>query len=550
MKKLFAMILAVVLVLSMSTVAFAAPTDGQIEITNATVGKTYSAYKIFDATYHTEGDKQIASYTIKDTYPLFSVMFPTVNGVLTTDNGTFSIAKTSESGVYTVTTDNGVSATAIAEYLKNYEAQMGTPATTAIATTDTVTLNVGATGYYYVSTNNGTTVTLTNVDPSATIIDKNQQPSGVNKYVKNTDDTEWGKSNVVEFGQKYEYKIGITNAPSYSGTEKVTYYELRDTYGVGVEPDLEKIEVKVGDTVLTKGYYVAKDGTAKALTSWESYDADDINEAQFIVKETGDNSFSVFIPCMTGYTVAVDGTLTPGSTGTIYGANISITATYPAILLKETAKVTESVSVENKNTVSGYFNGTSHIGDDSVQTYTYGHSIDKIDGVTKANLAGVKFKLYADADCNTGIKLSAVAGVPGVYARDEKNGEAGLELVTNKDGRILILGLDDRAYYVQETATLDGYNLLSSPVELKANTDKMNDVDIYTKNAEVVEAGTEGAITNTYDVQTHKVENNTGSIFPETGAMGTIIFTAIGSLLAIAAVVFMITRKKMSVYED
>jgi LPXTG-motif cell wall-anchored protein len=46
------------------------------------------------------------------------------------------------------------------------------------------------------------------------------------------------------------------------------------------------------------------------------------------------------------------------------------------------------------------------------------------------------------------------------------------------------------------------------------------------------------------------IENKTGTVLPETGAAGTMGLILGGSALVILAVVFMITRKKMSVYED
>ena len=44
--------------------------------------------------------------------------------------------------------------------------------------------------------------------------------------------------------------------------------------------------------------------------------------------------------------------------------------------------------------------------------------------------------------------------------------------------------------------------------------------------------------------------NNKGAVLPETGGTGTVIFITVGFILAMIAVVFLVTRKKMSVYED
>lgn len=54
---------------------------------------------------------------------------------------------------------------------------------------------------------------------------------------------------------------------------------------------------------------------------------------------------------------------------------------------------------------------------------------------------------------------------------------------------------------------------------------------------------TAGSITQT-------IVNNKGTVLPETGAMGTMLFVTFGSLLVAAAVVFLVVRKKMSIYQD
>ena len=46
------------------------------------------------------------------------------------------------------------------------------------------------------------------------------------------------------------------------------------------------------------------------------------------------------------------------------------------------------------------------------------------------------------------------------------------------------------------------------------------------------------------------IVNNTGSVLPETGAKGTFMLIFGGAALVMVAAVFMITRKKMSIYED
>ena len=66
-KKLASLLLALIMLLALGTTAFAAENnDGSITITNATVGKNYSVYKVFDLTYDdsTPDDVKVAyTYT-------------------------------------------------------------------------------------------------------------------------------------------------------------------------------------------------------------------------------------------------------------------------------------------------------------------------------------------------------------------------------------------------------------------------------------------------------------------------------------------------------
>ena len=92
MKKLFAIMMALVLVLSMGVTAFAA-NDGSITITNATVGNTYRLYKIFDATYsnNADGNTEAVSYTLNDT-AIYTYMFGGEDAVENEEKGTISNA--------------------------------------------------------------------------------------------------------------------------------------------------------------------------------------------------------------------------------------------------------------------------------------------------------------------------------------------------------------------------------------------------------------------------------------------------------------------------
>ena len=67
MKKILSLMMAFVLVLSMSVTAFAADGQGSITITNATIGESYSVYKLFDATYNADAEGNSQELTARPT---------------------------------------------------------------------------------------------------------------------------------------------------------------------------------------------------------------------------------------------------------------------------------------------------------------------------------------------------------------------------------------------------------------------------------------------------------------------------------------------------
>ena len=93
-----------------------------------------------------------------------------------------------------------------------------------------------------------------------------------------------------------------------------------------------------------------------------------------------------------------------------------------------------------------------------------------------------------------------------------------------EDGKYLyssavIFGLDkDSTYYLEETKSPEGYNLLDKEKEVALGT---------TTSIDVV--------------------NEAGSILPSTGGIGTTIFYIIGGVLVVGAGVVLVTRRRMNV---
>lgn len=113
-------------------------------------------------------------------------------------------------------------------------------------------------------------------------------------------------------------------------------------------------------------------------------------------------------------------------------------------------------------------------------------------------------------------------------------------------------GLDDGKYRLTETVTPSGFNTID-PIEFTVTADHKvtwNGEDrktiLINLNGEPTEAG---LITFTPSVDTGTLStdviNKSGSTLPETGGMGTTLFYVLGGVLVLAAVVLLVTKKRM-----
>ena len=138
------------------------------------------------------------------------------------------------------------------------------------------------------------------------------------------------------------------------------------------------------------------------------------------------------------------------------------------------------------------------------------------------------------------------------FTLSKKNIDGSYTVIGKKDAgegitQFVWEGLDDGDYKLVESTVPEGYNKMSDIVfSISAvHSETAGEPTLISLDGGVIGTGVvdTGAITK-------NIVNNTGTVLPETGAQGTMWLIFGGAMLVILAGVFMITRKKMSVYED
>ena len=170
--------------------------------------------------------------------------------------------------------------------------------------------------------------------------------------------------------------------------------------------------------------------------------------------------------------------------------------------------------------------------------FTYQTVIDKIDGITKAPLAGAEFTLKKKLEDGSTKDISVVKASEGT--------------------RFMFNGLDDGTYELTETTVPDNYNGIQ-PIEFTISA-----AEIQTDGSEALESlSADGGANATFatgkvylindttepsgadkgSVKT-TIENLKGSSLPSTGGIGTTMFYVGGGVLVAGAGVLLITKKR------
>ncbi len=508
MKKLFAILMAVSMLLTLAVAAFAADPTGTITVNGiGTDSKTvYDVYKILKLNdYDVTTGKY--SYSVEAEWAPFFAQ-DEIKAYIELDEAGYVVKWAGADDDDTVAAFAKL-ALAFAKANDIDPIKSSANAGDMVVTTDDATGKASGKfsdlplGYYLVDSNVGALCGLTTTNPDASINAKNGTPT-INKQVKEDSTNQWVDANTADIGQTVEFRVTIS---VHAGAEN---YVLHDVMSAGLTFDrVTKIErvipgVTESETVtntLTFGtdYTVAVDKDRVLATTPAEYTAL-ADEDECTLEVTFAKAF-----CDT------------------LDTNDKIVVTYQAMLNRNAI-----VSGEGNQNKAELEYGEHHFTtEDVTTTKTFGFDLVKTDSQNLL-LDGAKFRIYDAAE--GGNEVGVVLMDDGVTYRRARADETGVEIVV-KDGQVRIVGFDNGTYFLEETAAPKGYNKLTARQRFiisDANLDATFNDGIFSTGSGV------------------HVVNKTGSILPETGGLGTTLFIIVGGMVMLGCGVVLFTRKRMS----
>lgn len=391
----------------------------------------------------------------------------------------------------------------------------------------------------------GTTITVTNYAPD------------VDKQVKNRTDGKYQEASDYAVGDTISYKVAVTVPKNIT---KLRTFFLTDK-PENMEDDSNSVKVFSDEnctTDITSAVTVSTDG----------------------ITVTSDKGFKVtFVPQnlvnYAGKTIYIT-----------YNAKLTKSADTTTTGNLNTIDLTYSNKIKSDTEPEDETNDCNHIEDTAV-VYTFQIDITKVgkDGNNETKLDGVTFKLYEqiehqetpanDVLSDTNAKALGFADTTNFsykeVATDTTKGGGKLTFTGLSNSKTATTGAS--RYWLVETQTKEGYNLLGAPVEAKLDIvykttwEEENTFDKgvlvkhkHTSSTEDFKMATDGAQTNggtqegtkvtegrdqgVYGSLRTEIINKKGFQLPVTGGFGTLLFSGIGVLLVLAGVAVLFSMKK------
>lgn len=503
LKRMMAVLLAMVMALAMSVTVFAAEGQGSLTVkvnaNNTLEGQTLNVYRLFDLSV--SGTNY--AYTVNETYK---------DGIIAALDLTEQDPEPDSAALYN----------AISE-LKEAEVQDFADAFTAYA----LTHKLAATGT------------------------SGKIETAVTKHTFNSLD--YGYYLVYQTGTK-ELQSSLVSLAAAEGTE---------VYLKGEAPSITKDAQNTGGTSIDSveigqivKYVIT--GTIPDTTGYEQYQYiihDTLTDGLDFVDQSGiepiDTSYSVSVQIGSNAATTQTATLS-GNDNRTMKIDLSQWIRDNQVSKGQTFTVTYYAKVNSDAVVATNNSASLEYGNDPDNTTTttpvqektptfplqikkFATGVEYLDGAT--------FRIYrSETDAQGNQNAIAVTGSNGSYTVNPVQTGEGLSYdmfsASTQVGtgfNLKLNGLAAGDYWIVETDAPEGYNGVTAPIKVTVTVSADNDVNNWT-------------ISKNNIIEQDKVidiENSTGTILPGTGGMGTILFTVIGVALVIAvAGSFVVSRRR------
>lgn len=493
-KRVLALLAAFALVLAMAVPAWAA----SITITGGENGSEYAAYKLLDVTISTSGEGESAktnyAYTVNSEY---ASILQSVTGKTTDKDIIAYIAELDDKGTR--------------QFADAVYAQIKKGETTADKTTSNNKFDNVDKGYYLIAeTKVGTTdgsyslIMLSTLDGENINVATKEDVPTVEKKVKDTNDStgetsEWQDSADADIGDELEYKLTGTVSAKIANYKQY-YYEFVDTM-TNLTYVENSVNVKVDGVDVTSRFTTAWDATKKVLTV-------EIADLKKLTGVTTDADTEVVVT----YKATLDQNANIGSAGN-----------------------PNTVKLKYSNNPYQDGNGmptTSETPEDKNIVFTYEVVANKVDQ-NKKPLAGAEFELFK--------KIKGTEDTWKSLGKVEATSAGEKYTAAWK-------GIDDGEYKLVETHAPDGYNKMEDQYFTVIATHETVSSNPTLTRVTGTAAGDStiqltGAVGN--GSLTTEIVNQSGTVLPSTGGMGTTVFYVVGGGLMAVAVVLLVTKKRM-----
>ena len=505
-KKLLALLLSAILLLSLLPAAFAtepeapaAATTYNLTITGTQNGRQYELYQVFTGTLHTDE-----------------------NGNKILSDVVYGKSWRDQTLVGTPVSENVLNAYVKGDGKANIDNFLPHKSDTSFANTtaidDKATFANLPAGYYVVLEvgevigHAAKSECIIQVVGDTSVAAKMEVPTS-QKKVKDTNDsiadstTGWQDSADYDIGDNVPFQLTATvakNILDFKGPYALTFH---DTQSAGLTFNPGSVKVMIDGTLVTTGYTVV---TGEDITDGCTFHVK-FNDLK-VYKEQRIQGGSVVT---VEYTSTLNENAQIGSVGNPNEMHITFS--------------------NNPNSDQPEENGETP--KDKVIVFTFQLDVFKMDGTSGMPMEDAEFTLY---------KMNHISGEFESYKVIKPEQADGSDNADRIKHVYHFKGLDDGTYKLVETVTPRGYNT-ADPIEFTITAEH----DVLSDNPKLTSLSGDNTIilnvgASTSGIFTTYVQNFKGNTLPSTGGMGTTIFYVLGSILAVGAAILLVSKKRMN----